>query len=300
MLVGLTVTGSTRSKREAETKDGVHLPGWAELLDGAAGRQPAVRHRDSFLKESVEICLQGSCSAETAASRASWVLHGHLTHRTSYVILQKSRLFLGFMQIGSVKHDAGLDIEPCLFHAKMFHIHSSERGSSGQVMSKWELTLTKPLRRYKTLSPKYYDELPVFNATRRFRFCLRIHAKNSSVAVAFLFLERYLQSRRACAGASDPSRGKSKNQPIPAPANSCLLRPTWPVRCSRVAWMYDSPEAAAVTGISTPSCIYDSIKTLHKDKVVVRAGAPFILHRIFSPPPVIRVDLCNRPLMGAR
>lgn len=47
--------------------------------------------------------------------------------------------------------------------------------------------------------------------------------------------------------------------------------------------MYDSPEAAAVTGISTPSCIYDSIKTLHKDKVVVRADAPFILHRIFSP-----------------
>lgn len=35
LLVGLTVTGSTRSKREAETKDGVHLPGWAELLDGS-------------------------------------------------------------------------------------------------------------------------------------------------------------------------------------------------------------------------------------------------------------------------
>lgn len=66
-------------------------------------------------------------------------------------------------------------------------------------------------------------------------------------------------------------------------ANSCLLRPTRPVRRSRVAWMYDSPEAAAaVTAVLTPSCIYDSIKTLHKDKVLVRAGAPFILRR--TPP----------------
>lgn len=35
LLLGLTVTGSTRSKREAETKDGVHLPGWT-----AAGSRP--------------------------------------------------------------------------------------------------------------------------------------------------------------------------------------------------------------------------------------------------------------------
>lgn len=81
-----------------------------------------------------------------------------------------------------------------------------------------------------------------------------------------------------------PRGGKSKNEPIAGPrANSCLVRLTWPVRCSHVAWMYDSPEAAAVTGISTPLCIYDSIKTLHKDKVVVHAVASFILHCIFPP-----------------
>lgn len=77
-----------------------------------------------------------------------------------------------------------------------------------------------------------------------------------------------------------PQGGSQRTSPSrPLLIAACFAQPGLSV----VAASPDSPEAAAVTGILTPSCIYDSIKTLHKDKVVVRAGAPFILHRIFSP-----------------
>lgn len=55
--------------------------------------------------------------------------------------------------------------------------------------------------------------------------------------------------------------------------------------------------AATIMKHSTASCIYDSIKKLHKDNVVVCFGVPFILLPI---PSVIRSDLWNHILKRSR
>lgn len=55
---------------------------------------------------------------------------------------------------------------------------------------------------------------------------------------------------------------------------------TWHVRRTCVTQTYDSPEAVRCNIMEhlTCPCIYESIKPLHKDKVLLCYGVPFILY----------------------
>lgn len=193
------------------------------------------------------------------------------------VTLRNQDSSLELCKLGSVRDNAGLYMEPCLFQTKTFQIHSLKRSLSAPVMSEWPTM--KPVKT-KLTHTNVGQSIQVQNlATSYLTFLTyRIHTVKFHRCCGEPILRARStgpEGKRRCFRSL-----KGEVKELPAPANS---HPTWPVRCSHVAWMYDSPEAAAVTGISTPSCIYDSIKTRHKDKVVVRANAPFILRRILSP-----------------
>lgn len=124
-----------------------------------------------------------------------------------------------------------------------------------------------------------------------------------------IFRALYLYFQRAYAGVSNPSRAVTEAirqarwrtaSPSPLP-NSRPLHPTWPVHRSHVAWMYDSPEAVLRRRRRRAARHLHVFMTLLKRCARTRRWCAVAFHSSFPTfPPVIRTDLCNRPLIGSR